>query len=221
MEGYGLTETAPATNINLPSPQQEGDIPVIEGNCFGSVGKFLPGMAMKLTNPATGEPCPIDEQGTIWLRGANIFSGYLNDEKKTKKVITDGWFNTGDIGRLDENGFLFIEGRLSRFSKIAGEMVPHETVEAAVTKALGLDQETERKIAVVGIPDEQKGEAIALLSTICGETLEQECIDLRYKLMDKGLPSLWCPKIFIPIDEIPILASGKLDIKACQEYANQ
>ena len=100
-------------------------------------------------------------------------------------------------------------------------MVPHETVEAAVTKALGLDQETERKIAVVGIPDEQKGEAIALLSTICGETLEQECIDLRYKLMDKGLPSLWCPKIFIPIDEIPILASGKLDIKACQEYANQ
>ena len=221
MEGYGLTETAPATNINLPSPQQEGDIPVIEGNCFGSVGKFLPGMAMKLTNPATGEPCPVDEQGTIWLRGANIFSGYLNDEKKTKEVITDGWFNTGDIGRLDENGFLFIEGRLSRFSKIAGEMVPHETVEAAVTKALGLDQETERKIAVVGIPDEQKGEAIALLSTICGETLEQECIDLRYKLMDKGLPSLWCPKIFIPIDEIPILASGKLDIKACQEYANQ
>ncbi len=219
MEGYGLTETSPATNVNLPTPPADGDIPIIGGNRFGSVGKFLPGMAVKMTNPATGEPSPVDVQGTIWLRGANIFPGYLGDPKKTAEVIQDGWFNTGDIGRLDEDGFLYIEGRLSRFSKIAGEMVPHETVEASVTKVLGLDQETERKIAVVGIPDEQKGEAIALLTTICGETLEQECIDLRYKLMDEGLPSLWCPKVFIPVAEIPILASGKLDIKACQQLA--
>lgn len=219
MEGYGLTETSPATNVNLPTPEKEGDIPVIEGNRFGSVGKFLPGMAVKMTNPATGKPSPVDVQGTIWLRGANIFPGYLGDQKKTDEVIKDGWFNTGDIGRLDDDGFLYIEGRLSRFSKIAGEMVPHETVEAAITKVLGLDQETERKIAVVGIPDVQKGEAIALLTTVCGETLEQECIDLRYKLMDAGLPSLWCPKTFIPTEEIPILASGKLDIKACQQLA--
>ena len=100
-------------------------------------------------------------------------------------------------------------------------MVPHEVVEAAITKVLGLDGETERKIAVVGIPDEQKGEAIALLTTICGDTREQECIDLRYKLMDDGLPSLWCPKVFIPTEEIPILASGKLDIKGCQKLAEQ
>jgi len=221
MEGYGLTETSPATNVNLPSPEPEGKIPVIEGSRFGSVGKFLPGMAVKMTNPATGEPSPVNEQGTIWLRGANIFPGYLGDQKKTDEVIKDGWFNTGDIGRLDDDGFLYIEGRLSRFSKIAGEMVPHETVEEAITKVLELGQETERKIAVVGIPDTQKGEAIALLTTVCGETLEQECIDLRYKLMDKGLPSLWCPKIFIPVDEIPILASGKLDIKACQLLAER
>ncbi|MBK1853418.1 AMP-binding protein [Verrucomicrobiaceae bacterium 5K15] len=219
LEGYGLTETSPATNVNLPTPEQEGQAPVIDSNRFGSVGKFLPGMAVKMTNPATGKPSPIDHQGTIWLRGANIFPGYLGDEKKTAEVIKDGWFNTGDIGRIDDDGFLYIEGRLSRFSKIAGEMVPHETVEAAITKVLGLDQETERKIAVVGIPDEQKGEAIALLTTVCGDTLEQECIDLRYKLMDQGLPSLWCPKSFIPTDEIPILASGKLDIKACQQLA--
>ena len=219
MEGYGLTETSPATNVNLPTPDAEGNTPVIGGNRFGSVGKFLPGMAIKMTNPATGRPSPIDKQGTIWLRGANIFPGYLNDKKKTAEVIKDGWFNTGDIGRIDDDGFLYIEGRLSRFSKIAGEMVPHETVEAAISKVLGLDGETERKIAVIGIPDEQKGEAIALLSTVCGETLEQECIDLRYKLLDTGLPSLWCPKQFIPVDEIPILASGKLDIKACQKLA--
>lgn len=219
MEGYGLTETSPATNINLPRAEQQGAAPVIETNRFGSVGKFLPGIAIKITNPATGAPCPVDTQGTIWLRGANVFSGYLDNPKKTAEVITDGWFNTGDIGRLDDDGFLYIEGRLSRFSKIAGEMVPHETVEAAITKVLGLDQDAERRIAVVGIPDVQKGEAIALLTTVCGDTVEQECIDLRYKLMDQGLPSLWCPKTFIPTTEIPILASGKLDIKGCQELA--
>ncbi|HCL96756.1 MAG TPA: 2-acyl-glycerophospho-ethanolamine acyltransferase, partial [Verrucomicrobiales bacterium] len=221
LEGYGLTETSPATNLNLPEREPTGDAPVIRSNQIGSVGKFLPGIAVKITNPATEKPAPIDTQGTIWLRGANIFPGYLNNNKKTKEVIIDGWFNTGDIGRLDDDGFLYIEGRLSRFSKIGGEMVPHETVEAIISKVLGLDAETERKIAVVGVPDEKKGEAIALLTTICGDTREQECIDLRYKLMDEGLPSLWCPKIFIPTDEIPMLASGKLDIKGCQRLAGQ
>ncbi|MCU0752797.1 MAG: hypothetical protein MUC40_07200 [Akkermansiaceae bacterium] len=91
-------------------------------------------------------------------------------------------------------------------------MVPHETVEAAVNKVLGLDAESERRIAIVGVPDEQKGEAIVLLSTIAGPALEQECIDLRYKLLDEGLSSLWCPKHIIPVTEIPVLASGKLDI---------
>lgn len=220
MEGYGLTETSPATNLNLPNAKKEGDQQLIESNRFGSVGKALPGIAIKITNPATEKPTSLDTQGLIWLKGANVFQGYLNNKEKTEEVISDGWFNTGDIGRVDHDGFLYIEGRLSRFSKIAGEMVPHETVEAAITKVLGLDQDTKRRIAVVGIPDPKKGEAIALLSTICGETLEQECIDLRYKLMDDGLPSLWCPKNFIPVDEIPILASGKLDIKECQELAN-
>ena len=221
MEGYGLTETSPATNLNLPNAPQVDGKPLIESNRFGSVGKLLPGIAIKITNPTTDEPSPIDTAGIIWLKGANVFQGYLDNTKKTNEVIKDGWFNTGDIGRVDEDGFLYIEGRLSRFSKIAGEMVPHETLEAAITKALELDQDTKRRIAVVGIPDEKKGEAIALLSTVCGETLEQECIDLRYKLMDEGIPSLWCPKSFIPVDEIPILASGKLDIKGCQQLAEK
>lgn len=221
MEGYGLTETSPATNVNLPDPEKLHDAPTISTNRFGSVGKFLPGIAVKITDPATGKPSPIDTQGTIWLRGANIFPGYLDNPEKTNEVITDGWFNTGDIGRVDEDGFLFIEGRLSRFSKIGGEMVPHETIEAAVIKLLDLDQETERRIAVVGIPDAQKGEAIALLTTICSEAHQQECIDLRYKLMDEGLPSLWCPRLFIPADQIPVLASGKLDIRGCQKLAEK
>jgi acyl-[acyl-carrier-protein]-phospholipid O-acyltransferase / long-chain-fatty-acid--[acyl-carrier-protein] ligase len=221
LEGYGLTETSPATNVNLPTPQPVADTVILEASRNGSVGQLLPGLAIKLTDPATDQNVPLNQQGIIWFKGSNVFSGYLNNPKKSEEVLSDGWFRTGDVGRVDEDGFLYIEGRLSRFSKIAGEMVPHETVEAAIAKALGLDSEAERKIAIVGVPDEQKGEAILLLSTISGPALEQECIDLRYKLLDEGLSSLWCPKQIIAVPEIPVLASGKLDIKSCELLAQK
>ncbi len=220
-EGYGLTETSPATNVNLPDPEPQKSATTIPSSRNGSVGQLLPGLAIKITDPSTEEEIPINEQGIIWFKGANVFRGYLNNPKKTEEVIQDDWFVTGDVGRIDEDGFLYIEGRISRFSKIAGEMVPHETVEAAINKVLGLDQETERRIAVVGIPDEQKGEAIVLLSTISDDSVEQQTIDLRYKLLDEGLASLWCPKIIIQIKEIPVLASGKLDIKGCEELVKE
>jgi len=220
-EGYGLTETSPATNVNLPDPQPEADAVTLPSSRPGSVGQMLPGLAIRLTDPATDADIPIDKQGIIWFRGANVFGGYLNNPEKSKEVLKDGWFRTGDVGRVDDDGFLYIEGRISRFSKIAGEMVPHETVEAAIVKVLGLDAETERKVAIVGVPDEQKGEAILLLSTVAGVAHEQECIDLRYKLLDAGLPSLWCPKAIIPVKEIPVLASGKLDIKGCEKLARE
>lgn len=220
-EGYGLTETSPATNVNLPDPSSESGIPALPSSRNGSVGQMLPGLAVKLTDAATGADIPLDQQGIIWFKGVNVFPGYLDQPKKSAEVLIDGWFRTGDVGRVDEDGFLYIEGRLSRFSKIAGEMVPHETVEAAIAKVLGLDSEAERKIAIVGVPDEQKGEAILLLSTIAGPALEQECIDLRYKLLDHGLSSLWCPKAIIPVKEIPVLASGKLDIKGCEDLAKR
>ena len=214
-EGYGLTETSPGSNVNLPNPLPENDAVTLSSSRNGSVGQLLPGLAICITDPSTEEEIPINCQGMIWFKGSNVFPGYLGDPKKTAEVLKDGWFRTGDVGRVDDDGFLYIEGRISRFSKIAGEMVPHETVEAAINKVLGLDGETERRIAVVGVPDEQKGEAILLLSTIAGPALEQECIDLRYKLLDEGLSSLWCPKRIIPVTEIPVLASGKLDIKGC------
>ncbi|MFC5051984.1 AMP-binding protein [Rubritalea spongiae] len=220
-EGYGLTETSPATNVNLPENSDVENIATIRSSRPSTVGNFLPGIAVKLTDPSSDAPLPLDQSGIIWMKGANIFPGYLNNQEKTDEVIQDGWFKTGDVGRLDSDGFLTIEGRISRFSKIGGEMVPHETVEAAINHALGLDEETERKIAVVGIPDEKKGEAIAILSTIAGVALEQECLDLRYRLLDQGIPSLWCPKQILPVEEIPVLASGKLDIKACEALAKQ
>jgi acyl-[acyl-carrier-protein]-phospholipid O-acyltransferase / long-chain-fatty-acid--[acyl-carrier-protein] ligase len=218
-EGYGLTETSPATNVNLPNLPPAPESVSLASSREGSVGQLLPGLAIKITDPVTELEIPINQQGIIWFRGVNVFTGYLNNPKKSAEVLKDGWFLTGDVGHVDEDGFLTIEGRISRFSKIAGEMVPHETVEAAINKVLHLDAETERRIAVVGVPDEQKGEALLLLSTIAGPAHEQECIDLRYKLLDAGLASLWCPKRIIPVPEIPVLASGKLDIKACETLA--
>ena len=100
-------------------------------------------------------------------------------------------------------------------------MVPHEAIEGHLNKILGLDAEDERKIAVVGLPDDKKGEVIGMLSAISDDTIEQQIVDIRYKLMDAGIPSLWCPKFIIPVEEIPILASGKLDIKGCEKLARR
>lgn len=223
LEGYGLTETAPVSNTNLPDPEDRSGrgLEVIPAHQPGSVGQLVPGLAIRLVNPDTREPVPLDQTGIVMFKGANVFEGYLNQPGKTEDVLQDGWFRTGDMGRLDGFGFLYIEGRLSRFSKIGGEMVPHETVEAHINKALGLDQEEERKIAVVGVPDEQKGEQLVLLSTVAGETISQELIDLRYTLLDEGVPALWIPKKMLRIEDVPLLASGKLDIRKCEEIATR
>lgn len=219
-EGYGLTETAPATNVNLPTriPPADGR-PVRPSHRPGSVGQLLPGIAVRITDAVTGEKLPLNRQGIIWFKGPNVFPGYYQQPRKTEEVLRDGWFRTGDLGRLDEDGFLYIEGRLSRFSKIGGEMVPHETVEEHINRALGLENEGERKIAVVGIPDPEKGEALVLLSTVAGETIKQELIQLRYALLERGVPSLWIPKKMLRVSAIPVLASGKLDLRQCEELA--
>ena len=219
MEGYGLTETSPVSNVNLPDPPASGSHAVIPSRRLGSAGQFVPGMAVRITDPISGDELPIDQSGMIWLRGPNIFPGYLNAPKKTAEVIQEGWFRTGDVGRVDADGFLYIEGRLSRFSKIGGEMVPHETVEAHINRALGLDGEAERLIAVVGVPDPDKGEALVLLSTTASEAVKQELIQLRYTLLEYGVSSLWIPKRLVRVESIPVLASGKLDIKGCERLA--
>jgi acyl-[acyl-carrier-protein]-phospholipid O-acyltransferase/long-chain-fatty-acid--[acyl-carrier-protein] ligase len=217
LEGYGLTETSPVTNVNLPDAlRPEGARgPVLPNHRLGSVGQFIPGIAVRITDPETGEPLSLHSPGMIWLRGANIFEGYLNQAEKTASVMKGGWFKTGDLGRLDEDGFLYIEGRLSRFSKIGGEMVPHETVEDLINKALG-HADDERRIAIVGVPDEAKGEALILLSS----NPDIDLTDLRTKLSAAGIPALWIPKKVVDVEEIPILASGKLDIKGCEERAH-
>jgi acyl-[acyl-carrier-protein]-phospholipid O-acyltransferase/long-chain-fatty-acid--[acyl-carrier-protein] ligase len=216
LEGYGLTETAPVTSVNLPEPAAKEGQSVQPSSRKGSVGKLAPGMAAEIRDPETGAPLPLSETGMLWLRGPNIFEGYLHEPTKTEEVIVDGWFKTGDLARFDEDGFLYIEGRLSRFSKIAGEMVPHETVETHIISALDLPTEGDRLIAIVGVPDPAKGEALVLLAAT---ELNQQ--DLRAKLNAAGVPNLWIPRTIVRVEKIPLLGSGKLDLKSCKDLAMQ
>src|SRR5438067_6097572 len=163
-EGYGLTETTPVVSVNLPDPIPERpDITVQPLYRLGSVGKMAAGIAAEIRDPDTDQKRTIYDTGMLWLRGPNIFEGYLKDPKRTAEILRNDWLKTGDIGRLDEDGFLYIEGRLSRFSKIGGEMVPHETIEQKIIDLLELSGRDERPIAIVGVQDEAKGEALVLL----------------------------------------------------------
>jgi acyl-[acyl-carrier-protein]-phospholipid O-acyltransferase/long-chain-fatty-acid--[acyl-carrier-protein] ligase len=216
-EGYGLTETSPVISVNLPDPK-----PTMAGQQVqpshrpGSVGKMAPGIAAEIRDPENDQKLSLHETGMIWFRGVNIFEGYLKDQKRTAEVLHDGWLKTGDIGRFDEDGFLYIEGRLSRFSKIGGEMVPHEAIEQKIIELLDFAGRDERVVAIMGVQDETKGEALILLAAV-----DVDLPQLRDKLRDAGVPNLWIPKKICRLDAIPVLASGKLDLRKCQETAAQ
>lgn len=216
-EGYGMTEATPVVSTNLPNVAASSINPT-EITCrrLGSVGRPLPGLSIRIRDPETDEDRSIFESGMLWLKGANIFEGYLNDPKRTDEVLRDGWYKTGDIGRMDEDGFLYIEGRLTRFSKIGGEMVPHGTIESRIAEVMGLTTAEGEgpAVIVVGIPDDAKGEQLVALST---QSLDAAVV--RTRLVDAGLPTLWIPKQFRQVEKIPLMATGKLDIRACQSLA--
>ena len=138
LEGYGLTETSPVTSINLHKAVTKYPKNLLHKK--GSTGRILPGMTAKIVDPDTGKERALTEVGILHLQGPNIFHGYLNDSENTKKMLKDNWLITGDLARFDDDGFLYIEGRLSRFSKIGGEMVPHGTLEEAIVDELDLDE---------------------------------------------------------------------------------
>jgi acyl-[acyl-carrier-protein]-phospholipid O-acyltransferase/long-chain-fatty-acid--[acyl-carrier-protein] ligase len=215
-EGYGLTETSPVVSVNLPAPQPtKPGAHVQPSSRLGSVGKMAAGIAAEIREPETDRKRSLHETGMLWLRGVNIFEGYLHDAERTADVLQDGWLKTGDIGRFDEDGFLYIEGRLSRFSKIGGEMVPHEAVEHKIVDLLDLSGKDERMVAIVGVQDEAKGEALVLLSAV-----DVDLPQLRKRLHEAGISNLWIPKRVQHVDSIPVLASGKLDLTKCKELVS-
>ena len=220
-EGYGMTEASPVCSVNFIDPTPKvANQPIIHGMLRGSVGALLPGIAVRITNPHTGKDEPMSSTGMIWLKGANIFQGYLGEQDFKHELFENGWMKTGDIGSVTPYGFITIEGRISRFSKMGGEMVPHEALENAIVKILGLDPTSEeRHVAIVTIPDPVKGEATALLTTVVTQYLAQASTLIRHGLTDLKLPALWNPKVIIPVEKIPVLPSGKLNLKECKMLA--
>lgn len=215
LQGYGLTETTPVAALNQPHP------PIVTstsehqvGKRHGAVGRMMPGMTARVVHPETGDELPFGETGLVYFKGSNVFGGYLNDAAKTEAAFRDGWFVSGDLGRFDDDGFLHIEGRLSRFSKIGGEMVPHGTVEQKIMDAFGWEALEAPVVFVAGVPDASKGEALVLLVVheVSPETL-------RARLAEAGVPNLWIPKIVKRVEKIPMLGTGKTDLKRCKELA--
>ncbi|MCE9533931.1 MAG: AMP-binding protein [Planctomycetes bacterium] len=215
LEGYGITELSPAVSFNIPD-QEIGDTKQI-GNKIGTVGHPLPGVAMHTVDADTLEPLPPGHEGLVFVKGGNVMAGYLNKPDLTAKVIKDGWYNTGDMGRIDEDGFLTITGRMSRFAKIGGEMIPLEKLEEDLQAITGT---TDRVLAVTSIPDEKKGERLIVLHL---STLPISVDELTTKLGQRGLPNLWIPsdRDFFVIPEMPVLGSGKLDLRKLKDLALQ
>jgi len=218
-EGYGMTEASPVVAVNLfDEPPSRMNPDGVLGRRIGSVGRMVPGLTASIRDPETGVELGLFQSGMLWLRGANVFEGYFKETDQTTAVLQEGWYKTGDVGRFDEDGFLFIEGRMSRFSKIAGEMVPHLTVEQKMVEALDLHPAHGEgpAVAVIGVPDEKRGESLVALVTV--PVVQAE---LRRRLVEMGLPNLWIPKVVKRVAAIPILATGKLDLRACQRLAEQ
>lgn len=214
VQGYGVTEASPVVGVNIPEDRRVTDwVPRQKDD---SIGFPLYGTSVQVRNLETGAPCKANEVGMLWISGINIMQGYFDEPEKTAEALQDGWYCTGDLVYQDAENFIFIAGRLSRFAKIGGEMVPHEGLEEALNKILGNSAEGEPKLCVTSIPDEKKGEKLIVLYTELG----MEPAELNAKLLEK-YPPLWvpAPDAYIPIESIPVLGTGKLDLHAVHAMA--
>jgi acyl-[acyl-carrier-protein]-phospholipid O-acyltransferase/long-chain-fatty-acid--[acyl-carrier-protein] ligase len=214
LEGYGCTECSPAVTVNTIDFRAASFRQV--GAKRGSIGHPLPGMTVKIIDPESQQTLSTNQPGLLLVRGPNVMQGYLNQPEKTAAVLRDGWYNTGDIAMVDEDGFLRVTDRLSRFSKIGGEMVPHIKVE---DKLHELAQATEQVFVVTAVPDERKGERLMVLHTLPDDKLK-ETLELLAKC---DLPALWRPRAdqFLSVEKLPYLGTGKLDLRKARELASE
>jgi acyl-[acyl-carrier-protein]-phospholipid O-acyltransferase/long-chain-fatty-acid--[acyl-carrier-protein] ligase len=214
LEAYGCTECSPAVTVNTRDYRARGTRQV--GAKRGKIGHPLPGVSIRIVDPETFQTLPLGQPGLMLVRGPNVMRGYLGRPAETAKVLRDGWYVTGDIAMIDEDGFVEITDRLSRFSKIGGEMVPHIKVEEKLHELAGVHEQV---FVVTGAPDEKKGERLLVLHTLDDENL-RTCLD---HLDNAGLPNLWIPRpqAFFKVDAIPYLGTGKLDLRKVRELALQ
>ena len=216
-EGYGCTECSPAVAVNTWDYRAAGFYQV--GGKHGKIGQPVPGMCVRITdaeNPWGGKILPPGEAGMLLVRGPNLMLGYLNQPEKTAEVLRDGWYCTGDVAFLDDDGFLQITGRLNRFSKIGGEMVPQLKIEDKLSELAGVAEQT---FVVIGVPDEKKGERLVVLHKLA----EAELAVVLEKFAASDLPNLWKPKAdaFFRVENFPMLGTGKLDLRGVKEMAQK
>jgi acyl-[acyl-carrier-protein]-phospholipid O-acyltransferase/long-chain-fatty-acid--[acyl-carrier-protein] ligase len=212
LEGYGATEMSPVIAVNVPDHEESGNRQT--GGKPGTVGHPLPGVTAEVVDLDTGKRLPAGKEGLILVKGPNRMLGYLGQPEKTAEVTQNGWYVTGDIGCLDDEGFIRITDRVSRFSKIAGEMVPHLKIEEAIQQILG-----DFVCAVTGVPDEQKGERLVAFYTRPDLTP----VELWQRLAETDLPKLWLPKreSLLCVEALPMLGTGKLDLRKLKMLAEQ
>ncbi len=213
LEGYGATELSPVAMLGLPD---RGEGPLGQtGHREGSVGQPLPGVAVRIVDPDSGAPLPAGREGLLLVRGPNVMAGYLGQPEATRAALRDGWYVTGDIARVDADGFVFLCDRLARFSKIAGERVPHRHVEEACFPAA--DPAADPVLAVTAVPDPRRGERLVVLHTEAAGDADA----LHARAAAAGLPNLWKPARadYYRVDAIPLTGTGKLDVRGLRELA--
>lgn len=212
LEGYGATELSPVCAISLPNVEIDNLTEI--GHREDRLGRVLPGMAIKIVHPETNDVLPPGEEGLIWVKGPNVMHGYLNKPELTESVLRDGWYNTGDVGLMDPDGFFAITGRLARFSKLGGEMISHGAVEKVLQDALNLSPD---QLAVVAVEDDRRGEKLCVIHTVA--TLSEATIQETLKELD--IPNLWKPnpQNWRAVEKLPLLGTGKLDYRAMKELA--
>ncbi len=210
LEGYGCTECSPVVAVNTMDFRAASFRQV--GAKRGSIGHPLPGVVLRVVDPESQAVQAIDQSGLLLVRGPNVMRGYLNKPEKTAEVLREGWYNTGDIATIDADGFVRITDRLSRFSKIGGEMVPHIKVEEKLQE---LAAAAEQVFAVTAVPDEKKGERLIVLHTLNEEALSE----ILARFAETDLPALWKPRAdqFRRIEAMPYLGTGKLDLRRLKE----
>ncbi|TWU15216.1 AMP-binding protein [Allorhodopirellula heiligendammensis] len=216
VEGYGMTEMSPLVSVNIPISRSMAKYQ--PDRVEGSVGRPLPGISAKIISPDDASELSTGEDGLLLVTGPNVMRGYAGQDDLTKKALVDGWYSTGDIAHIDADGFLHITGRLSRFSKIGGEMVPHVKVEEEVGKLLKEGEDDDQlRACVTAVPDEKKGERLIVLYTKTAKSVDE----IRTGLRAAGLANLFIPgnEGFIEVNEVPLLGTGKLDLKAVKDLA--